>query len=215
MSHKIFFLNLIIFFYSGCKDPAPAQPKNPAPPPAESIEPAIKPKAPSVGELAMAADSLDEILGIIRPHLQDTMGELDPGAVLLASWMSNHISWKALQSLRETNIKKVLKDPESERGNLLCKKGRIVEIQVDRSLNPPVYIGGMILGNLDVIRFIAVGDTGELVEGKRSLFCGVVTGRFSYSNAMGGVTHSVQTVGLFDLKSNKAFDLAITPVSTQ
>jgi len=45
-----------------------------------------------------------------------------------------------------------------------------------------------------VIRFVAVGDTGALVANSTARFCGIVTGRFTYLNAIGGTTHAVRLV---------------------
>ena len=55
-----------------------------------------------------------------------------------------------------------------------------------------------------VIHYLAAGDTGTLVDGDRARFCGVTTGRYSYSNAGGGTTHAVQLIGMFDLPSNRS-----------
>jgi hypothetical protein len=51
--------------------------------------------------------------------------------------------------------------------------------------------------------YLATASTGDLLDGHRARFCGVVTSRFSYENSAGGSTHSVRMVGLFDLPENR------------
>lgn len=53
------------------------------------------------------------------------------------------------------------------------------------------------------MRFAAVASTGELVAQSSANFCGVTTGKYSYSNSGGGTTHAVFLVGMFDLPENK------------
>ena len=57
-------------------------------------------------------------------------------------------------------------------------------------------------GNL--IYFVNAGSSGELVQNSIARTCGVVTGRFDYSNSGGGVGHAISVVGLFDLPQNRA-----------
>ena len=54
------------------------------------------------------------------------------------------------------------------------------------------------------VSFFAVQSTGDLVEGSRARLCGVVTGRYSYSNTGNGTTHAVKVVGVFDLAENRS-----------
>lgn len=67
----------------------------------------------------------------------------------------------------------------------------------------PLYFGGMYDEAGKLYRFIAVGSTGALVESSRAKFCGVVVGQQHYQNSAGGVAHSVQLVGMFDLPENR------------
>ena len=138
-----------------------------------------------------------------RPAFSDETDKVSDGAILLSIWMNDHKNWKELNALPTTKFKLVQKDAESERGKILCMRGSLVEINVDRSGGFPAYLGGVFSYSGDVVRFVAVGSTGELVANSNAKICGVVIGTFSYSNSAGGVTHAVQIVGMFDLKENK------------
>lgn len=171
--------------------PAPA-PASPPPPP-----------EPTLADKVNALTTLTDVIAVLQPLMEDTRGEMSQAVALLALWMNAHPNWKELNALTSTKYKLVMKDPTAARGKLLCKKGKISEIQVDRSADPPLWIGGIVSGWTDITRFVAVGSTGELVSGSQATICGVVTGLDSYANVSGGTTHSVQVVGIFKLKANK------------
>lgn len=151
------------------------------------------------------ADSTDVkgALALLQPSFKDTHNESDPAALLFAMWCTNRLDWNAFTLLAETTHAKVMKDPDAERGKRLCASGSIVEIAVDRSSGQPIYAGGLVTPSVNIIRFIAVRSTGELVQKSPARICGVVTGRETYSNSGGGVTHAVKVVGMFDLPENK------------
>jgi hypothetical protein len=139
-----------------------------------------------------------------KTSFKDSTNNLDAGAVSFSIWaIKKDISWKDLNSLTKTSYAKCQKDIDSERGNVLCVSGSVLEMTVQRSGYGAVYIGGFNSSSFNIVRFIAVKSTGELVAGSSSKLCGVVTGLQSYSNSGGGVTHSVHVVGLFDLPENR------------
>jgi hypothetical protein len=172
--------------------PAPTVPATPPTPP-----------QPTTGELLMASSSLPVAIGIISPNFKDTENDTDPAAALFALWALNNMTWTELQALPETKHALVLKDSVAERGKRNCYTGVIVEIEVDRSAGKPLYLGGLATHSGQVARFAAVGSTGDLVQKSGAKFCGVVTGRSSYSNSAGGTTHGVFLVGMFDLPENR------------
>jgi len=157
-----------------------------------------------IGEKLSAASNLTSAINVLRSLMTDVdpSTKEGPGAFLLTSWMNEHPNWKELNELESTKFKLVQKDPESERGKVLCMRGSIVQIRVDRAAGFPVYLGGL-MSYPNVLRFYAVGSTGDLVENRKAKFCGVVIGTESYANSGGGVTHAVKVVGMFDLKENK------------
>jgi hypothetical protein len=173
----------------------------------DTVTPAPVEKAPAPewtpADRLRDSTSLTEALGVLRPIFKDTTNEPDPAAYLLALWGTSHLDWKAIVGLGETTHSKVMKDPEAERGKRICTSGSIVEIAVDRSAKTPLYAGGLITAAMNVYRFIALRSTGELVARSPARFCGIVTGRESYSNSGGGVTHAVKVVGMFDLPENR------------
>lgn len=170
-----------------------------------------KQREPTLAEKLAAETRVSSAVALLQPMMTDTVNEMSPGAAALALWSAKNLTWADLQTVPETKRSMVMKDPEAERGKRLCSTGTINEIQVDRTGGSPVYVGGMLTPGYDSVRFMAVGSTGALVENSGARLCGVVSGRFSYSNAAGGTTHAVQVVGMFDLPENKRKPAAAGP----
>jgi hypothetical protein len=169
-------------------------------------EPVVEP--PPEVTLKSQLDSTNTLAGaliVLRAHLKDAVGTPDLGAVLLAIWSTKHLTWKDLTLLPKTSRALVLKDSEAERGKSLCAEGSINQITADHSAGPgqTIYEGGIVTSSMAIVRFLAVGSTGTLIENSNARFCGVVTGRYSYPNTGGGTTHAVQMVGFFDLPENR------------
>lgn len=132
----------------------------------------------------------------------DTQETFSEGAQMLALWASDRIEWKELAAVPSTHAALVLKDSEDQLGKRICSSGEIVEIFANE-LAGKVYVGELV--NLDsgsIYRFIALRSTGDLVEHSDARFCGIVTGKVDYANSMGGESHAIQLVGMFDLPEN-------------
>lgn len=172
-----------------------------AAPPAPAA-PAEPPK-PTLSQLLNATKDTATAVDLLRDHFEDGSDTIDPATAMFAVWSTSRMQWTDLQKLAETQRSLVMKDSEAERGKRLCASGSIVEIAADRSAGKPIYRGGLITSAMNVVRFDAVGSTGTLVERSAARICGVVTGKESYSNSGGGVTHAVRLVGMFDLPENK------------
>ena len=162
-----------------------------------------QPRVPTLAERVGAATSLDDALTILDPHFDDTVNEVSGGAAVLAVWAAHRLRWSELMRRPETSFRLVMKDSVAERGKRLCARGTINEIAVDRSAGVAIYNGGLVTPSMKVMRYLAVGDTGNLVEDSPARFCGVVVGRLSYMDVTGGSTHAVQLVGMFDLPENR------------
>lgn len=149
--------------------------------------------------------TLPDAINVYMPLMTDESNSLSQGAALLAMWESGkNIPWGALVSLPRTKADLVLKDSSQERGKLICTNGQIVEIAAEDTPAGKVFDGEIADedGN-GIFRFIAARSTGNLVQGSHASFCGVVIGKFDYSNSMDGVTHAIQLVGMFDLPENR------------
>lgn len=170
--------------------------------PASSTAPAAS-EAP---EKAILAESIADSIEITRPAMNDTFNEISKGAILFGAWAAKKMKWKDLTKLPRSKYSLVMKDSDEQRGKLLCAKGKIVEIAAEKISLEKVYHGGMATGdwdNIQWLRFIAIGSTGELVENSFAKFCGVIIGKQGYLNSAGGSTHAVFLVGMFDLPENK------------
>lgn len=170
--------------------------------------PVARPTPPPVPELTTAerlavAMDVSSAVRVLRPTWKDTTEDPDPGAAALAVWAKDHLRWNDMMSLPETKRAAIMKDPEAARGRRTCVGGTIIEIHTDRSAGSPIYTGGIVTAYSDVVRFMAVRSSGDLVQHSLARICGVIIGLQSYSNVSGGKTHAVSVVGMFDLPENR------------
>nr|PZN75905.1 MAG: hypothetical protein DIU57_17880 [Pseudomonadota bacterium] len=168
-----------------------------APPKPESRQPTFK-------DQLLAARNLREVLPLLTPLFGDTFERVDPAAAVFAVWGSDgRLTWSDIQAAPATKHSLVMKDPEANRGKRLCVSGEIVQIEADRSAVHMMHSGVMGTESWDFVRFVALGSSGDLVQDSWARFCGIVTGKQSYNNTQGGVTHAVFAVGMFDLPENR------------
>jgi hypothetical protein len=181
-----------------------AQRERTAPEPAAN-EPSAELKAARMLTAAVEQKSLADAVAYARPYMEDTANASSVGAVLVATWAKANMTWADVSTARdETSLALVKKDSDRERGKRLCVSGNLVEIAADKSFPGKPYVGLLRTGSWDLVRFVAAGSTGQLVEQSAARFCGVVTGRYDYANSGGGVGHAVEAVGMFDLPENRA-----------
>jgi hypothetical protein len=147
--------------------------------------------------------TLREVIEFAKPFMSDEVSKPSVGTVALSIWGVKRMKFSDVVVVTdETSYARVQKDPDSERGKRLCITGKLVEITVSKTDFGKVFEGLLYNGNL--WRFAAMGSTGDLVEMKPARFCGVVIGKYDYSNSAGGTGHAVQVVGMFDLPENKS-----------
>jgi hypothetical protein len=190
-------VGLVAIFASGCssekKETGPVTKQNWKPEP---------PKEPTLGEKLIAIDDIAEAIKLAKPMMSDTTNDTSPGALAFSVWAAKKMKWDDLKGLPMTKYKLIMKDPDEERGKKICAKGRIIEIHAEKTAVGKIYSGGLMRGYSQIYRWIAVGSTGELVANSYGTICGVVIGRQSYSNSMGGTAHAVFLVGMFLLPEN-------------
>jgi hypothetical protein len=183
------------------------KPDERTPPLPEAAAPAPEPlrqREPTPIELLNVASSVSAAAEILRPHFRDTTDDTDEWAVALAHWSSARLTWTDLHRLPDVKFGAALKDPLLARGKRHCNSGSLVEIEIQRGAGvAPMYFGGLFSDSGQVVRFIAVHSTGELIQGSPARICGVVTGLHSYANSGGGTTRAVHIVGMFDLPENR------------
>ena len=188
----------------GCEDrPANARSGSAVPPPV--VEPAPTPAPPTPLEVIRRSETLADAISVARPLMTDTHDEHSGGTLLLTAWAADHLRWADVAVGRdETSFALVKKDVDAARGKRMCVTGRIIQI-AKQTLDAATFFDGLMFGARgDILSFFAVASTGELVEGSPARFCGVVTGKYDYSNSGGGTGHAVESVGMFDLRDNRA-----------
>lgn len=180
-----FLMMLLVLVIIGCsKEPEKtANTKN------EPVMVQPPPQAPEQPKLNFA--NLAEAIAAIKPTMTDTVNDISQGAALLALWSANNLNYSDFKNMSRSKYSLIMKDPDEERGKLLCIIGSIIEIQVEKADGNKFYNGGLVDDYGHIYRFIAVRSTGDLVAGSVGHFCGVVTGKQSYANSIGGVAHAV------------------------
>jgi hypothetical protein len=160
------------------------------------VEPHEKTPLEAVAEKTTLREAIDHV----SPEFEDTEDNVSRGTLLLAYWAKDSLTRAALDKLPATTIRALLKDSRAERGKRLCVTGQVVSITRSTSelWGPRKVWEGIVLNDAyDAVRYYAVGETGAIEQGTRATFCGVATGRYTYSNARGGTTHGVSAVGEF------------------
>jgi hypothetical protein len=172
-----------------------------------AVEPPASAPAPTRSPLdvLMTKGTLAEAIDHLRGQMTDTDEETSPGALLLALWAAEHLTWAEVEVTRnETSFAVVHKDSDASRGKRMCVRGTIIQIAKNELDHGEVFSGLLVSGYRDIASFIAAGSTGKLVQDSRARFCGVVIGRYDYSNSAGGKGHAISMVGMFDLAENRA-----------
>ncbi len=148
--------------------------------------------------------TLEDVIKTYTPVEMNYFNEFPPVLASFASWNEQvGTSWNELNLIEKTSYGKVMKDPVSEYGKLICTTGSIYEIETDRSMSEPLYHGSIVTDNMEIYRFTAFGSSGELVAQSNTKFCGIVAAKFSFDNTIGGITHAPYLFGMFDLPENK------------
>lgn len=141
-----------------------------------------------------------------QDEMSDTPNEDSHGTALLALWAARRMRWSDVTVPQdETTFALVRKDPDAQRGKRMCSSGTIIEIREEKPATQGRLAHGLFNSDSDhLYRFWAAGSTGALVEQSYTTFCGIVTGKFDYSNSAGGTGHAVTQVGMFDLPENRS-----------
>jgi len=170
----------------------------PVPEPATEVRPE---KSPFDALLEMR--SYSDVVEKLKPLMEDGYNEVPTGTAMMGIWAAKNMKWLDIAvALDETSYARVMKDSQEERGKRLCATGQIVQIEVERLKFGKVATGLLLTGRGNLFHFSAVGSSGDIVERSRARICGVVTGKYSYSNSGGGTGHTVQVVGMFDIVEN-------------
>jgi hypothetical protein len=168
--------------------------------------PAAAPPAHSATTAEIIAHmSYADALALALPHMTDTTNEDSSGTEVMALWASSRMAWADVGVAQdETSWALTMKDSDAARGKRLCTTGQVVQIKVEKTTEGgKVYVGLTMSNGGNIFRFTGVRSSGALVAESYARFCGVVTGRYDYSNSAGGTGHAVSLVGMFDLPENK------------
>lgn len=112
------------------------------------------------------------------------------------------MTWEDLNSIPETNYDMIKKDVIAEAGKRFCFEGTVHEIQVDRSIKPPVTNALMYVPFRGFAYVVAVRSSGDILPDVEAKVCGIVTGNKSYQT-FAGMNSAPYLLGMFDLPENK------------
>lgn len=195
-------LFLAIAVFAACSKTEAPEPVADAAPVADA-----PPPPPTPAEVIRKIDTLARAIDYAMPKMTDTVNDTSEGSLLLLLWAMDHMKFSDVGVTRdETSYPRVQKDPDEERGKRLCQRGVIIQIEAEKIGSKKIFDGILMSRNNNLFKFLTVGSTGDLVQGSYGRVCGVVTGKYTYSNSGGGTGHAIQLVGMFDLPENRQQD---------
>lgn len=139
--------------------------------------------APSIEERVAAADTFAAAVALAKS---------DPTGIALAHHANAR--WSDVSAPAETTIGHVQKDADAEYGKRMCAEGTIDRIERRDVGGHKRFVGKVVRSDGDVVEFVALGTTGELIRKSNATFCGVVVGKTGDAPVL---------VGLFDLPENR------------
>jgi hypothetical protein len=207
MSRSIALVALLLCVACGKSVPPPVpEPvaKVPDQPPAPERAPEPPPREESFAEILAKIPSLQGALDVTRDDMSDEFNKVSSGAIALSIWAAQRMRWTDVAVPKdETSFALVQKDSDEARGKRMCVTGKLIQIAVEKTDFGKIHEGLLMTYGYKLFHFMTVGSSGELVQDSRARICGVVTGKYDYSNSGGGTGHAVQIVGMFDLPQNR------------
>jgi hypothetical protein len=180
-----------------------------APPLAATAAPVLAAPEKSVDEKVAESVTLPAALAFARPEMADSLNRLDHGTLMLAVWSARHLRWSDVTvAPNETSFGAAMKDPDEARGRRMCVSGALIEIEIVKTTLGKLWDGLFQDYAQNLYKFSAAGSSGELVAESPMRFCGIVTGKYDYSNSGGGTGHAIKIVGMFDLPANRTTSVA-------
>lgn len=150
----------------------------------------------------LKAKSLEEALNLCSPYMGNKQDEDDVGTLCLAGWGMSHFSWNMVHVVSdETTPGLVFKDYSTQLGKRICSTGTVVEIHSMGRGVPGMDYGELFGFSGTIYHFITVKGSGNIVGGSTATLCGYVSGVYSYTNSVGGISHSVDIAGMWDPSS--------------
>ncbi len=155
-------------------------------------------------ERVMSSTSLQDALTTAREESQSD-GERKR---VLSDWAAGHLKWAEVDVKKsETSTLLALKDPLGAYGKRACMAGTVVTItavrDADAGPGAPKGFAAVLQGATELWTVFAVGDTGDLVKGSRTGFCGVALGPEMAKKSDGVPSDALALVGFFDLPANR------------
>ena len=171
----------------------------------EVVDYAIQQALVQSTESPVASESYYDVSQRFKSEVADASNEPPQVSLYIADLMTaRNVKWGELNKIEKTSYGLVMKDVQQEGMKLLCVQGSIIEIYgFESRQRNKLYDVGIMDNSGKVFRTIAVGSTGNIVADSRGRFCGQVTGRINFNNAIGGSTTAPYLVGMFDLPENR------------
>lgn len=172
---SIVFVTVGAIGWSMREKPPPTPVAEPKPQTEPEPEPTPTPTPPPSKPL-----TFEKAVQRFRGEMGDTFGGFaGTGTDLLLLWATRNMQWGDVSGSKATTLPKVLKNAPKERGKSLCVRGTVIEIYAkeDKLGNfARTYHWGTMAAGQDLVRFYAVGSTGDIVRDTIATLCGVATG---------------------------------------
>ncbi len=162
----------------------------------EARKPRLPPRAPTLSE------------ALLRYKPATRVGsEADQGTERFITWATAFMIWPeaAPEGKAETKPSAIFKDPQAEQGKRGCYPGQVAKIERADFGQARPFVGQLVTPSGDVVSFVAVRSTGNIVKNSTATFCGAALGVHSYMNMTGAFTDAIFVVGMFDLLENRTW----------
>lgn len=171
----------------------------------EAADYAIQQASLNSAESPVSSASYYDVSQRFKSEVSDASNEPPAISLYIADLMAaRNVKWDELNKIEKTSYGLVMKDVQQEGMKLLCVQGSIIEIYgFESRQRNKFYDVGIMDNSGKVFRTIAIGSTGNIVAESHGKFCGQVTGRINFNNAIGGSTTAPYLVGMFDLPENR------------
>lgn len=169
----------------------------------DNPKPLPEPEKPPPPPKPFLEKPMTEALESLRDERFDSVNRFSGPQMKLMLWARRNLRWQDVDvDEDETTAAHVMKDSEPHIGKRMCIKGRITQINATFVNDEKMFQGVMVIRK-QPITFIAVASTGDLVARNRARFCGLIAGRYDYTNTRNTQSQGFMLVGMFDLPENR------------
>jgi len=167
-------------------------------------KPDVQVQEESPAEKVLKVPDMATALAMTAPEMGNRHSNISSGTAVFATWAMKHMSYKdvIIATKNETSFGLAMKDIDEARGKRMCISGYIIELEIMKLPMGKMGTGKFMDEDGNIYNILTVRSTGTLVERDDTVFCGVVTEKYSYTDTQDTTRHALTLVGMFGLPEN-------------